>query len=35
LITKWKLQNLQTEQKAAQKLLEEGNQRLEKFIEKR
>jgi hypothetical protein len=34
LITKWKLQNLQTEQKAAQKLLEEGNQRLENSLKK-
>ncbi len=34
MITKWKLQNLQTEQKAAQKLLEEGNQRLENSLKK-
>ncbi len=33
MITKWKLQNLQTEQKAAQKLLE-GNQRLENSLKK-
>ncbi len=34
MITKWELQNLQTEQKAAQKLLEEGNQRLENSLKK-
>ncbi len=34
MITKWKLQNLQTEQKAAQKLLEERNQRLENSLKK-